>query len=516
MIQIPIPNFTGSLLLAVALCPFLCFAQEMPEVSANEPDVRTEVRSRLVDAKTGEGIPYASIIYGEEKGVISNEEGRFRIVFGPREEVYDSIRIESMGYEQLRIALVDPLDTLITVSPKAIDLQGVFLFNKELSVEEILENTWSRFDDNYGKGNQKSRFFIRKSDLNNFTRFDIEFKKTTIPELTKPFLDSVVGILPKKSEYYKEALGDWYQGAGENKLRLIKGAELYDKSNDGSLENLTEQLETIFRENVKRDSYIKVKSGIFGTKIPVDSIMADYEEAKDLEEEINEEGNEFFFNGIKGVLSSQGQNFRFTDEAELPVIEKARRYDFSLEGYEEMDGQGVYILSFVPKRTADYEGRLYIGMEDFAIMRMDFENVKRLRNIRLLGFMFRSTLHRGSIRFGKGPDGTYVLKFGEITKGSQFGVRRPLKIVEKNKNVHGRRKQNELSMKLDLVADNLEILQWVVYEVDAISPAEFEGVSEKKAFKPTYMSRYDPEFWKEVSTIEPNAAIRSFQAAERP
>lgn len=512
MIAFNIPNRKCGLLLIFTLFPFISPAQESPV----RPEIRTEVRSRLVDAKTGEGIPYASIVYGDEKGVISNEEGRFRIVFGQGEQKYDSIRIESMGYEQLRLALSDSLDTLISVTPKAIDLQGVFLFSKELTVEEILENTWSRLDENYGRGYQRSRFFIRKSDLNRFTRFDIEFKKTTIPELTKPFLDSVVGILPRKSEYYREALGDWYQGAGENKLRLIKGAELYDKSNDGSLENLAEQLETIFRANVKRDSYIKVKSGIFGTKIPVDSIMDNYEEGQEMREEIREEDNDFFFKGIKEVLSSQGQSFRFSDEAELPVIEKARRYEFNLEGYEELDGQGVYVLSFEPKRKADFRGRLYIGMEDFAIMRMDFENVRRLRNIRLLGFMFRSTLYRGSIRFFKGPDDTYLLKFGEISKGSQIGVRRPLKIVEKNKNVRGRRKQNELSMKLDLIANTLEILQWVVYDVEAISRGEFEGIREEKSFKPTYMSRYDPEFWKEVSTIEPNAAIRSFQAAERP
>ena len=38
------------------------------------------ISSRLVDAKTQKGIPYATVQYGEYNGVITNEEGRFSFV----------------------------------------------------------------------------------------------------------------------------------------------------------------------------------------------------------------------------------------------------------------------------------------------------------------------------------------------------------------------------------------------------------------------------------------------------
>lgn len=475
-----------------------------------------EVHARLIDAKTGDGIPYASIVYGEQKGVITNEEGRFRIALRPGEQVFDSLQVTSMGYEEIRLPLSPEMDTLIRVSPRAIDLQGVYVFNKEISLEEILENTWNHLGENYRDGFHKSRFFIRKSSLNQWSRFDAEFKKSSIPELSKAFLDSVWGTLPRGGNYYQEALGDWYHGPGSNKVTLIKAAELYDKSQEVSIEGLAEQLEDIFKKNVKPDSYLKIKSGIIGTKIPVDSILQEYEEAKEVEEEVKDNKSEFYFNRIKGLLTSLTTDLYIRgDDTQLPVIEKARKYRYSLNGYNEIDGQGVFVVDFEPKGVADYRGTLFIGMEDFAILQMDFENVKRLRNIRLLGFMYRENTYHGSIRFAKGPEGNYLMKFGRVTKGNQFGVRRPLKIVEKNKNVRGRRKQNELSMDLDLVADNTEIYEWVIFDSDAISETTLKEVSENKTFQPTYMPRYDPEFWSGATTLEPNAAIRSFQAVDQ-
>jgi len=470
-----------------------------------------EIRSRLVDAQTGEGIPYASIEYGVEKGIITNEEGSFRISIQPGERVFDSLHIQSMGYEKLSLPLNGSIDTLIPVASKAIDLREVYLFNREFTIDEIMENTWNNLGANYEDFNHKSRFFVRRSDLNEFTRFDIEFQKSSIPELNRKFLDSVVDILPRKSEYYREALGDWYHGPDTEKVVLIKGAELYDKSNDGSLENLGERLETIFARNVKRDSYLKIKSGIIGTKVPVDSIMKEMEEAKASED--NEEEDDFFFKGIKSLLSSVSEKMYFREDAELPVIDKARRYEYSLEGYEEIDGQGVFVVSYEPKGSADFRGRLYIGMEDFAILRMDFENVKRLKNIRLFGFMFRALGYQGSIRFGRTAQGPYALKFGEITKHNKIGIRRPLKIVEKNKNVRGRRKQNELKMNLDLIAESREIYQWVIFDTDPLESSDLQAVEENPQFQPTYMARYDPNFWNDATTLEPNTAIRSFQAA---
>ena len=38
----------------------------------------------------------------------------------------------------------------------------------------------------------------------------------------------------------------------------------------------------------------------------------------------------------------------------------------------------VYVLSFEPRWGEDYKGTIYVSMDDFAVLRIDFENVVTL------------------------------------------------------------------------------------------------------------------------------------------
>src|SRR5690606_16607454 len=80
------------------------------------------VSSRLVDAKTQKGIPYATVQYGEHQGVITNDEGRFSFVLEEGASLPDSIHISSMGYEKRGFALQQLQDSVVMLSPKAIEL----------------------------------------------------------------------------------------------------------------------------------------------------------------------------------------------------------------------------------------------------------------------------------------------------------------------------------------------------------------------------------------------------------
>ena len=113
----------------------------------------------------------------------------------------------------------------------------------------------------------------------------------------------------------------------------------------------------------------------------------------------------------------------------------------------------------------------------------------------------------------KGSNGKYELRFLDKIVGNKMGVRRPLKVIEKNKYVKGRRKQNELSMELDISNFNREKYEVVVFQNDLISKEEFNGAVENEYIKATYLSRYDPEFWKGYDIMEPNEAIRTFSAS---
>ena len=117
--------------------------------------------------------------------------------------------------------------------------------------------------------------------------------------------------------------------------------------------------------------------------------------------------------------------------------------------------------------------------------------------------------------FSKATNGRYNLQYIEDDNSSTFGVRRPLKIIEKNKHVKGRRKQNELYVKIDMAVNQNEKRQLVVFDTQNITQTAYGDVTESNTVMPVYMKAYDPDFWKGYTIIEPNQAIRNFTVEEQ-
>lgn len=473
------------------------------------------ITSKIVDGKTKKPIPYATIQFGENEGVISNEEGRFSFAIDSTTQKLDSIYITSLGYKKTGFTYENVLDSVIFIQPKAIELGAVYVFNKNLSVDEIIENVEDNLDKNHGKAYIKKRFFLRQSYHDRVTKMNIDFKKSTIAELDKELIDSTLAVIPRRSDYYTETLGDFYISGSDdisNKVNIIKAAELYDKEGEISGEALQERFEKILEQNVKQDSYLKIKSGWFSTKVQVDSIIESSEESQLSEEEKAPEKTNFLPNRKRTLRVMHDR--MWAKKTNLDVIKKLNRYEFVLRGYDEVQEQGVYVLDFKPKRRADFEGTLYINIEDFAIMRIDYSNVKLLRNFNLLGVSFKSHTYKGSSIFTKTPNGPYTLRFATFTFGSSGSIDRPLKIVEKNKHVKGRRKQNELKLNIDVGNSSTRKYELVVYDIEPSDASTLKAFKEDKNVKPTYLPTYNPEFWKGYTIMEPNQAIKEFTVSE--
>ncbi|MFK5974386.1 MAG: carboxypeptidase-like regulatory domain-containing protein, partial [Flavobacteriaceae bacterium] len=207
-------------------------------------------------------------------------------------------------------------------------------------------------------------------------------------------------------------------------------------------------------------------------------------------------------------------NLPITDDPSLNFISKSNRYEFTLQNFTYLGGEAVYVIDFKPKRSADYKGTLYINSDDFALIRVDYQNVKPIKTFKLLGISINIYLKKGKVIFSKGNDNRYSLRYFESETGNRMGIKRPLKIIEKNKHVKGRNKQNELSGKLDFAFTNIEKNEVVVFETQKLSSANFEAFTETNDILPTYMPSYDPEFWKGYNSIEPNVAIKEFTSTE--
>ncbi len=470
--------------------------------------------AKVIDEQTGEPVSYATIETGINQGIITNEEGEFSFLLSQVKQPQDSIYISYMGYETKGILFEEQENLEISLTPKIFELKEVFLTTEVLTVKEIIERVKDNLDKNYKVNFTKKKIFFRQSDISSVKKMDFGFKKSTIEELNKKFIDSISRMIPKKSSYYKEVVGDFYGDYTQHKLYVTKAAELYDKKNDISAEGLGKELERIFNENVKKDSYIKIKSGIFSTKMQVDSIIKENEEAKEEYEKRAGNGNKYFQEQIKDRISELYEQLFFNEDSKIDVLDKSSRYNFVLENYTVIDGMSVYIILFSPKGSKDFKGILYVNTQDFAVVRLDFKNVKALKKFGLLGITYRNNIYRGKMLFGKDNNGAYSPKYLELEDGMYMGLDRSLKVIEKNKHVKGRRKQNELSLALDIRMNQVVKYELVVFESETITKNEFENVIENTEVIATYLSQYDSSFWKNHAIMEPNDAIESFKVVD--
>jgi len=470
-----------------------------------------DLTAMVVDAITGTPIPFATIVTGEHSGLITNEEGVFTITEDQLGRIKDSIFISSMGYEKL--GLWQPKgETTISLAPKTFELAQVFINSNPLSAEEVIENVKENLLSNYSITPSKKKIFFRQSDLNIMNKVDFGFKKSSIDELNEELFDEIAASIPRKSSYYKEAVGDFYGDYGSHKLHIDKAAELYDKNKDVSIDALSDRLERIFKENVKPDSYFKIRSGLIGTKIELDSISNENEEeAAIVKAEMDNQENPNFQPNIKDRIAELFEQLFFHEDSELDFLDKSNRYRFTHKNYTFIDDAAVYIIDFEPKGKKDFKGVLYVNAQDFAIMRLEFENVRPLKKFGMFGISYSRSLFKGKMLFAKEGNGGYGVRYMELEDGITFGVDRPLTVIEKNKHVKGRRKQNELALRLDIGTTNISKYELVVFSSESISAAAFEQASENPEVTASYLSKYDPDFWKEYAIMEPNAAIQSFE-----
>lgn len=488
--------------------------------SAHHAQTLTSV---IVDSVTKKPVPYVTVQLNS-RGMITNEEGRFKFLLNESIETTDSLFISCIGYASIGKPIIEFTDSLIYIRPKAIELKEVIVSNKEYTPREIIEMVEGNIEKNYFTGLTKKRLFLRETYQNNIIKTDYQIKKSTIDAFNKNFLDSVISTVPKNNTYYTEMLGDLYGGgdADEQKLDLIKASELYDKSKDLDLEKLEEKFNTIVKENIKTDSYFKIKSGLFGTKIDAEEMGDIFQEEIDstdyaalnkklAEEKKNKEERRKFFSQYKRkTLGNLFENLPIFDDSDYNVVFKPNRYELTLKSFTYLGDEAIYVIDFVPDGSPEFKGTLYINSDDFALIRMDFENTESLRDFKLLGVSLNEYLAKGSIIFAKGADQKYHLRYYNIIKGIRAGFKRPLTIIEKNKNVKGRRKQNELALKVDAAFGNLNRYELVVFDEDPINSVQFESFKKNNDVLPTFMPNYDPEFWKGYDIIEPNKAVKEF------
>ena len=155
------------------------------------------------------------------------------------------------------------------------------------------------------------------------------------------------------------------------------------------------------------------------------------------------------------------------------------------------------MISCFPKGSKDFKGVLYVNSDDFAVMRIDFQNVKSLFKFRLLGVSRNIYLEEGRMVFSKLNNKKYSLSYFQLSLGRKTGIDRPIKVVEKNKYVKGRRKQNQISFKLDLMINSINKQELQIFQSKTMDIKDFENIKEDNKVLPEYLDEFTTNFWKE-------------------
>ena len=456
---------------------------------------------KIIDSISFEPVPFATIFFSNNNGIISNEDGLFELI----PEQYskkDSLFVSSMGFEPKQFSLDIFNDSIIRLVPKTISLKNVVVTNNQLSSNEIIDSVKLYIDKNYNFNITENKLFFRQEFNQELKKFKLNKFKSTIKDLTAESMDRMTDNLPKKSKNELESLSYYYVNSNIDvpKIKLIKSRRTNDDNESDLSKSLGDKLEKSLRENLKSNSYFKIRSGwlpfsgdlTFNGLWEIDSTNQD-QLNKLKEEEIKRKEN--FSIGQKGRIQSVYLKSFFNPNSDLNFILKSKNYIFSDSELTYLGNELVYVIECYPKRGDKYKGTIYVNSDDFAVVRIDYENIKPLSKFKLLGVSFSSNLEKGRMVFSKFENEKYSLSYYQNSRGNNISIKRPFKIIEKNKFVKGRKKQNQISAKLDFASSSIYNTELQVFRVRSIEEIQFEEIDEKNQVLPIYLEEFKKDFW---------------------
>ena len=365
-----------------------------------------EISAVIKDSLTKEAIPFATIYLSSGKGIITNIEGRFKMQYDASKQLDDSLFVSCMGYKTIGYPVKSFKDSIVFLPSKTIALGSIILSNKNLSAEDIIKEVKKNIAEKYELGLTHKKIFFRESGSQEFKKLRVKVKKSSIKEFNQAFWDSTLLKIPRKNEWHTEVSGNLYGDfSKENqKFEIDRALELEDKKTTAIFENIEKVFDTILKQNVKRDSYFKLRTGIISTKLDGLEINDTEKDTLTPEQKLAKE-KESFSKWRKRILTNIITPLFDEETLALTVLEKSNRYDFEKVDFTYLNDIPVFVLEFKPSGNADYVGKIYVDADEMALLRIEYKNIQDIRDFSLLlGLSFTSTiLKKLAIQFKKIP-----------------------------------------------------------------------------------------------------------------
>lgn len=468
-------------------------------LQAQDPHSTQLLHARIIDADTQSPLAFASIGFRQARtGSISNEEGFFNIALPTQP---DSLVIQFIGYKTYCQALPLADSSTIRLQRTAIALNEAEVFANMPSIGSILERVVARLDSNYHHSASKQQLFFRQTQKVDMPQLSAQLKKNKIPEINQALIDKTLQHIPKRTTSFSDLLTDVYSSAqAGDSLRL--SPLRYVRLKDVEIAEL-QQMSNIMGKllkNTKKDEYWKVRTGIIGQKVSVDTGSG---MSKDSNMATRYQAHQ---------LQWQLQNSHIQDNKLWSFIFKQSRYDYTIDGLGFFNDEQVYIIRFSPRGRGLYKGSMYISTNSYALLRADFGYAanKHGTHFNMLGIHFTEKALSMSVMYAA-CDGGYRLQYLSHKRGYSFGVDRNILFIKKRKRFLFDKTIFEAKARLQIESEVEEHNTVVVFDYEEIPQTGYQHVRLNKMVKPIEIEQYHDSLWANYPNIAPVQSLRNYK-----
>ncbi len=463
----------------------------------------------MLDKKSNETIPFATVQIGTDYGVITNSEGRFDIST-EKFTKNDSIKFSFLGYKASSFAIKDLAQDTIYLSENINQLDNVYLMNKNLAPDTILARVNRRIIENYDTGYQKLTVFSRKKQK--YRSINNAFKIKKADFVSKKVISNVnqeLNTLSKTAEnktstVYNDDFTEIYASKNDSiKLDIKKATRLINTSKNTSADVIQSKAIEVIAKSLESSNTFKIRSGLFpvGDSVELKNVFKTSIDTLNVKDKKK---------SLQRILKENN----FMTGTQFDFVTDFEKYEYTLDDMTSFNGEAVYVLSFTPrKKSADYAGHIYVSADSYAVLKAEYALAEGKTgasiNLKLLlGFKYKESARSGTVIYQKNSSDKYVPRYIKTQSQRYTYLNRSFTFIENNAD---RKTRMKLKMNIDTEADINDLNELLFVNSEIISENEFSSLNESPGVKLEKISTYDPSLWAAYTIISPDTAIKEFE-----
>jgi hypothetical protein len=464
-----------------------------------------EINGKVIDSLSQTPLPYISVItLNKNKGTVTNEKGNYQLDLHNLSN-NDSISFQSIGYITITRSIADLKNTPnIKLTENVFDLKEVYILNNNESPKSIVKKVLEKKDENYSLTNSKNNLFMRLRYIGDVENFKIDYKKSNISFFDRNKILEIEKQLPKQNIYYTDFLGTAYSSYDKKKNLSLKLNPIRTVSLKQKEFEIFKSLDSLFQTTEKKE-YWKIKSGIIGKKLQIQKSSKNDSTKKNTES----------VNRMNHTLKNQLAFSTFNNKDSWEFLHSTQKYNYEFVGGTTLEDEEIYIIDFTPKKKGLFEGRLYISMKTYALLKADFEfsDTKSDKNFNMFGINKSRINFEGFIVFEKSTEG-YVLKYFSKKVTEINGIDRKMNLLKKRDRFLFDKTLNKLSINLKASFTHQYSVEYMATNYSTIAKKTFIDFKQKARHKVIYVDSFDESLWKGYETIVPLENMKAYKSIE--